>query len=836
MQEQFQAPAPQTAEDTVEVSLRTIAQNIIVIIFGLLPIFFVPVVFAPFGYTKTLLVIVGVLVSCIFFSLSVLRSGSIKISAPWALVAFWGVALVTAVSALLSGDMFDSFIGESVGVHTGFFMLLLATTMSISSVFGQTKTTIMRLYILLTGSAIVLGIFHLLRIIFGADFLTLGVFTTLSSTPLGGWNDLGLFFGLTILLSLVALEQLPLTKWGKILFSAVVGVSLLMLAVVNFFAIWIVLALVSLVQLMYTLTKDRFSEETLPLQGKAEVSTYSVTLSTAVFVFSLIFIIGGTAVGGFVSEMTYISYVEVRPSLEATVDIGRQVYQENAFVGIGPNKFSDAWRLYKDPSINQTVFWATDFASGNGFITTQFVTGGVFSILAWFVFFGLFLAAGFRMLFKAVHVDRFWYFIGTSSFVAAVYLWSMSFLYNPGPVILLLVAMFTSIMFVAHGTLLSSNGRRFSITSNRRAGFILVGVVMIVIVGSASALFYAGRHYTSVYAFSGAVSGLNGSTTLEEVEQTIASSYAVTSNDVYARQLASYQIAKMNSLLGLEESTPEQQQAFQAAAANGVNAAQLAVDTDPTDSLNWSTLGGVYSILAAAGVEGAKDRAADAFAKARLFDPTNPSYALLEAQLLSRTGDIEGARALAIAAVQLKQNYTDALFFLTQLDIADGKVEDAIATTRAIISLEPNNPARYYQLGVLESSAENVDNAIAAFSGAIALDTNYANARYFLALAYIQKGDSDAALEQLEVVLTLNPGNTDIESLIAQLKSGVAFEVAPETLLEQIEEPEAVTEGISNEVTASETPDTPLVSSVNSGTGTDEDASEEEASLEEEVN
>ena len=836
MQEQFQAPAPQTAEDTVEVSLRTIAQNIIVIIFGLLPIFFVPVVFAPFGYTKTLLVIVGVLVSCIFFSLSVLRSGSIKISAPWALVAFWGVALVTAVSALLSGDMFDSFIGESVGVHTGFFMLLLATTMSISSVFGQTKTTIMRLYILLTGSAIVLGIFHLLRIIFGADFLTLGVFTTLSSTPLGGWNDLGLFFGLTILLSLVALEQLPLTKWGKILFSAVVGVSLLMLAVVNFFAIWIVLALVSLVQLMYTLTKDRFSEETLPLQGKAEVSTYSVTLSTAVFVFSLIFIIGGTAVGGFVSEMTNISYVEVRPSLEATVDIGRQVYQENAFVGIGPNKFSDAWRLYKDPSINQTVFWATDFASGNGFITTQFVTGGVFSILAWFVFFGLFLAAGFRMLFKAVHVDRFWYFIGTSSFVAAVYLWSMSFLYNPGPVILLLVAMFTSIMFVAHGTLLSSNGRRFSITSNRRAGFILVGVVMIVIVGSASALFYAGRHYTSVYAFSGAVSGLNGSTTLEEVEQTIASSYAVTSNDVYARQLASYQIAKMNSLLGLEESTPEQQQAFQAAAANGVNAAQLAVDTDPTDSLNWSTLGGVYSILAAAGVEGAKDRAADAFAKARLFDPTNPSYALLEAQLLSRTGDIEGARALAIAAVQLKQNYTDALFFLTQLDIADGKVEDAIATTRAIISLEPNNPARYYQLGVLESSAENVDNAIAAFSGAIALDTNYANARYFLALAYIQKGDSDAALEQLEVVLTLNPGNTDIESLIAQLKSGVAFEVAPETLLEQIEEPEAVTEGISNEVTASETPDTPLVSSVNSGTGTDEDASEEEASLEEEVN
>jgi len=338
--------------------------------------------------------------------------------------------------------------------------------------------------------------------------------------------------------------------------------------------------------------------------------------------------------------------------LEATIDVGRQVYQENAFVGIGPNKFADAWRLYKDVSINQTVFWSTDFSNGSGFITTQFVTGGVFAILAWTVFFVLFVMAGFRMLFKAVYTDKFWYFIGTSSFVAAFYLWGMSFLYNPGSVVLLLAALFTSIMFVAHGKLLASTGRRFSIMSNRRAGFILVGVVMIVIVGSASALFYTGRHYASVYAFSGAVSGLNGSTTLEEVEQTIASSYAITSNDLYARQLANYQLAKMNSLLSLAEPTPEQQQEFQSAATNGVNASQLAVDADPTDPRNWSTLGAVYSILAAAGVEGAKERATDAFATARSYDPTNPVYSLLEAQLLSRTDDIEGARTAAIAAVQ----------------------------------------------------------------------------------------------------------------------------------------------------------------------------------------
>ena len=683
----------------------------------------------------------------------------------------------------------------------------------------------MRLYILLTGSAIVLGTFHLLRVVLGVDFLSLGLFNSLTASPLGGWNDLGLFFGLTILLSLVALEQLPLTKWGKILFSVVVGVSLLMLAVVNFFAIWIVLGLVSLVQLMYTLTKDRFAEQTLPLQGKAEISMYSVILSSIVFAFSLIFIIGGTAVGGFVSDMTGISYVEVRPSLEATIGIGRQVYQENAFVGIGPNKFTDAWRMYKDPSINQTVFWATDFANASGYITTQFVTGGIFTIFAWLVFFGLFLTAGFRMLFKAVYVDRFWYFIGTSSFVAAVYLWSMSFTYNPGPVILLLTAMFTSIMFVAHGNLLSNAGRQFSITSNRRAGFILVGAVMLVIVGSSSALYYTGRHYASVYSFSGAVSGTQNNGTLEEIERTIASAYAATSNDLYARRIANFQLAKMNTLLGLTEPTPEQQQAFQTAASTGVNAAQLAVNADPTDPLNWSTLGGIYSILASAGVEGAKDRATEAFDNARSFDPLNPSYALLEAQLASRTGDAAAARNSAIAAIQLKSNYTDALFFLTQLDIAEGKVDDAIATTRAIISLEPNNPARYYQLGVLESSAENVENAIDAFTRAIALDTNYANARYFLALAHIQEGDTEAAITQLEVVFELNPNNVDVAALITQLKSGTSFEVEPEALSEQIEEPDAVSSD-DDEVTAADSPDTPLVSTVNTGSDDDDEAEE----------
>jgi hypothetical protein len=430
MQETILSSERAETKDPIESALQNISQNIIVFVFGLLPLLFIPVIFVAFDYTKTLAVVIGVLLAVIFFSLSVLRSGKVFLSTPLALFGLWGVALATVLSAVLSGDMRDAFLGDDIGVHTSLFVVLLALIATVTSLIGLTKSTILRLYVVLTGSAVVLGLFHILRLVFGPEFLSLGIFNDLVSTPIGGWNDLALFFGLSILLSLVALEQLPLTKWGKSLFSGVICLALVILAVVNFFAVWIVLGLVSLVVLMYTLTKDRFAEKTLTLEGKKNsVSMQSVVLSVLVFIVSLVFIIGGGGVGGYLSKLTGISYIEVRPSFEATMEITRSVFGENAFVGMGPNKFVDAWRLYKDPSINETVFWATDFKGASGYITTFFVTTGIVGIVAWLTFFGLFLFAGFRMLFKSTHADRFWYFIGSSSFAAAAYLWGMSLVY-----------------------------------------------------------------------------------------------------------------------------------------------------------------------------------------------------------------------------------------------------------------------------------------------------------------------------------------------------------------------------------------------------------------------
>lgn len=822
--------------DKTEAMLWRISEYITTIVFGLLPLLFIPVAFLPLDYGKVVIAIVATLTAILFASLAYLRSGGITISFNAIVAGLWVVAGVGALSSIFSGDPVDSFIGDVFEVNTTLFLILLALVASLTSLMRFSKMAIMRFYVFLTGSAAVLAIYHVLRLVFGPEFLSFGVFTDQVSTSVGSWNDLGLFFGLSVLLSMVALEQLPLTKWGRVVFTLGIILSLIMLAVINFSAVWWVLGLVSLVMLMYTLVRDRFSDPNL-LSSQEQPSLQSTVTALGVFVVSLLFILAGGPLGGVISQVTGVSHLEVRPSFTATTEIARSVYTENAFFGTGPNKFIDAWREYKNPAINQTIFWNTDFRGGNGFVTTHLVTTGIIGILAWLAFFGLFLYGGFKMLFRTEYTDRFWYFIASSSFVAATFLWGMSLVYLPGATILILAAMFTAIMLAAYFETVGSTNLVLSVRRNRRAAIVLVGIVMIVVVGSVSAIYFVGRHYSAVHTYASALNVSPG-TTITEVEQKISEAFSIYQNDTYARQVANYQLNKIDTLLTLTEPTAEQQEEFQKAVVNGINSAQRATELDPTDAANWATLGRVYSVLVAAGEDEVIQRAAEAFTRARELDPTNPSHLLLEAQLQIRAQNPAEARSLITEAISLKANYSEALNFLTQLEVAEGRTDEAIAATRSIIAIEPNNPARHYQLAILLSAKNDVPGTIIALERAVELNNNYANARYLLALAYAQEGRTDEAIDQLEVVLALNPNNETVVALLGQLRSGEFVPESPESAVE-VNEPETVS-AEETAVTATEVPDTSLISPVNTvpetSAGEDEapTVSEEPESVDEE--
>jgi tetratricopeptide (TPR) repeat protein len=292
-------------------------------------------------------------------------------------------------------------------------------------------------------------------------------------------------------------------------------------------------------------------------------------------------------------------------------------------------------------------------------------------------------------------------------------------------------------------------------------------------------------------------------------------------------------LLRINSLLAVQEPSESEQQQFQNAFINGVNAGQQATVLDPSEPNNWGTLGNLYSILVSINIEGSYERSKEALTRARDLDPKNPLRYLALAQLEARAGNVDEARSAAAEAIRLKPNYSDAFFFLSQLDITTGNVQGAIESTRAMINLEPQNPARHYQLGVLLSADNDIEGAVTAFERAVALNPDYANARYFLALGYDALGRSQDARVQLERVLALNPGNRDVIDLIATIDTRGSLN---QQQLGQEEQPVSSETQVTEEdeaVTTTEDPNSTLVTPVNAvPLQTDEEGLEMEEGIE----
>lgn len=800
--------------DPIARLLKGYAQNILVVVFGLLPIFFLPIDALPFEYTKILLVAGGVFLALILYSLSALRAGGVAVGVSFTLLSVWVLVVVSGISAFLGGDTSDSFLGEGVQTQTTAFMILLALVMSVWTLIDSGKRAVMRLYMLLAVSTIVLVVFHAIRLAFGSDMLSFGLFTSPTTSPVGSWNDLALFLGLSVILAIVALEQLSLTLHGRSLFVAVVLLSLLMLSVINFFVVWLVLGFTGLTIVVYALTKDRMHGTQLSLTPKRPFNTTSLVTSLVVCVVSVFFIIGGSVLGGTLSAWTGVSYVEVRPSLGATLDVARGVYEENTFFGVGPNKFNDAWKQFKDPAINTTVFWNTDFTAGNGFITTALVTMGVVGFLAWIVFLGMFVVSGIRMLMCGNDQDRTWYFIGISSFVGGLYIWGMSLVYVPGAVMLLVGALCVGITISADRALRGSTRKTFSMVTDRRTGFVFTLVVIAVIIGSVSSLYGVGRHYASTHAYLKGMSAASAGA-LDEARTHFEQSYTLYASDLPMRRIGEIELSRLNVILTKEAPTEADQLEFRQIVQNGIAVSEEAQAQDSTESENWTLLGNLYSLLLDLNIDGVYEKASESLGTARALNPRNPIAVLNLGVLEGKRGNYDSARAFTEEAIRLRPNFTDAFYYLSQIDIVTGNVDGAILTTRSIISLEPNNPVRYYQLGILEAAQKNIPNAILAFEEAVRLDTNYANARYMLALAYEESGRVSDAEKELEQVLLLNPGNTDVEVRIRALREGDGTERVIDTLPPvPVTEADAV-KSTDGTVTTDSEPETSLVAPVN---------------------
>jgi len=730
----------------------------------LLPFVVIPALSFPFQFGKVLLFALPVLAAFILWCIHALASGIITIPRSSILYGLFAVVLAYFISALAAPSTTQSLIGSGSETDTAAFIFLLFLGVFITSTVAQSSAR--RIFLLkVTGIAtLISALFVGLRLLFGAEFLSFGVFTNVTSNLLGKWNDLGLFFGISTLLAMVALYKREVIGKKRWIAWSVFGLSLIFLIIVNFSTAWLLLGIISLGSFLYGLFGSRFKA--------GEENTKDIRIpALIVLIVSTVFFFGGTVFGPFIANALGIATIEARPSWGSTISVMGDVYRDNAFLGAGPNHFRNEWHTSKPAEVNQSFFWGTDFNAGVSTVATSAITVGVLGILVWIFFFGAFARTGMRLLGRTIENKKEAYLL-TATFVVSLYLWGVTLLYVPGIVLLALTAIFTG-LFIASG--MSSNSIRkqtFSLRGNPRAGFISIALLVILLILAAVVVYGLGSRYVSAYQQQRANVVLNQKGDTVGAASHLEFANAIVETDTAHRGLVNLGLVELNRIVSTGEPTDETRAQFQQILETTIGHGTRAIALDPNDYQNWLVLGQVYEALVSINVEGAYENARETYDRAQVLNPTNPAIPLRIARLELANGNTEQALSRISDALTLKRNYTEAIFLLAQIQINAGNIPDAIRSVEATTLLEPNNPALFFQLGLLHYSENDFADAATAFEQAVNLNGDYSNARYFLGLAYHQLNRNSDALAQFQRIAELNPENTEVPAIIENIKAG----------------------------------------------------------------
>ena len=745
-----QETAPQPVSNTVlqiKRILNILAQSVVVIGIGLLPLLFITGNDNISSFDKVAIATGIAGLAVILISLLMLFQKRISSVVPTSLVFLALFVLWGFVSAFAQGDSYDSVWGRNIEPLTVAFSLLLLTFTVLPLILQSSTKMLVRALALFQGVALVVLSHSLLWYWFGIPSLGFGELTTMSQSLVGGFNDSAIYAGLIVLFGLTALVMLPLRVFAQIGLSVITFLAVALLLLVNFSLVWFVVLIVSAVTTGYVfLRKYLFQNVALaPISGITKIVT------SATFAISLVAVLYGSSIAAGLSQYASTQFFEVRPNFEASVDITRAVYEEDMIFGVGPNRFEDAWRMHKNVDVNTGVFWNTDFHTGHSFMSTVFTTHGVVGGLLLVLFQLFFVLFGLNRLSSNANDNVILRYVVTTVFVGAVFLWVMTYVYSPGVTILLLAGALTGLTFATSSTLEGSKHVVVDVITNRIRGFVAL-LIAVLIIGLTVAF----------------VSGVFS----KYAEQANVSEVVESSNDEIMGLLANQHISALNQLIATASPESVTQEDLLEVTSEALTASREAIALDPTNPVHHQRLASLYGVLGAIGVSGGYNNAKETLETVIEIDPKNPIHHLALARVLLADDDVAGARSSLNEALELKPNYTEAIQLQTNIAIANDDVDDITERVEGVTQLEPGNATRWYQLGLLYSADGRTEEAITVLLRAIQLDPAYADARYILALQYLVDGKDEAALSQLRMVELTNPNQEQLTTLIQRVENG----------------------------------------------------------------
>ncbi len=215
----------------------------------------------------------------------------------------------------------------------------------------------------------------------------------------------------------------------------------------------------------------------------------------------------------------------------------------------------------------------------------------------------------------------------------------------------------------------------------------------------------------------------------------------------------------------VESVTAQEQSAITPAkSAGGTNLEETALNSPQDVRLDLIKAGNAS--LAA----GANEEAIVKFTKAIQLNAEDEDAHFNLGIALTRTGKPLEAKKHYEKALEIVPDYEEVHNNLGNLLLVEGKTDEAIVHFLKVISSNPDNSNGHNNYGTALARVGKIPEAILSFSKAISLQNNHFDARVNLANAYLSQKRSEEALQELGVVLKMNPNFPPALKALARAK------------------------------------------------------------------
>lgn len=692
----------QTKKVSTYEKITSIALSICII---LLPIFVIPNVGINFFYSKFALVTTVVLISLIVLVLQTLSERSVERYGLLLNSALIAVPIAYIASSIFGSHTSLSLIGSGAEIDTAYMVILGSLLMFLVSRTFRTKKSVLVLSLGMLVIAFIISLFHVLRFIFGADFLSLGLFTSISSNTVGGFNELGIFAGLAAIISVVGLELLTPQKNLKIGLYLSLILSLLIVAVSNFSVAGAALSLslfISLFALVIFIHKKVVNPKAaLP---KAALATLLITI---------VLTIASGPISRYVAPLiglTQQDVLDVRVSPSATFSIAGKVYSEgviSALFGTSPNYFFTAWAKYKpitgNDSVNLTDFWNVDFNLGSGYIPTAFVSSGLLGGLAWIFFLIVLLYYISKLLKKTAKTDKdqLGTYVAWIASAGTICLWIMAALFTTGPVLLFLAFIFTGLLIgsLVREDIIEVKVITWSVATYWKGFFLTLAMIVLIIACMYFGYIWQQRLYASMQVQSASALIQKDNTAIAQVQQKLLTSINTYFDPSVLRLASDVSLIRPTALIsqvgGVVPADKLSQEVVSDINFSIASARRAAIDNGASvDYRDWLQLGKAYETATFLGATSTANLAVQSYLQAEQLNPTSPVPPYLIGRLYALARSLDVATQKIQQSIDLKSNYVEAVNLMKSIKDASNKASNVSSNTAAIEGANASTTAK----------------------------------------------------------------------------------------------------------------------------------------------